>query len=52
MRALQPDVGYTDERQYALGNVVIPPANDRFHRRVYSTTVTMRNLNNLRRLGF
>lgn len=52
MRALQPDVGYTDERQYALGNVVIPAANDRFHRRVYSTTVTMRNLNNVRRLGF
>ena len=52
MRALQPDVGYTDERQYALGNVVIAARNDRFHRRVYSTTVTMRNLNNMRRLGF
>lgn len=52
MRALQPDVGYTDERQYALGNVVIPATNDRFHRRVYTATVTMRNLNNVRRLGF
>ena len=52
MRAIQPDVGYTDERQYVLGNVVVPAANDRFHRRVYSATVTMRNLNNVRRLGF
>lgn len=52
MRAIQPDVGYTDERQYELGNVVVPAANDRFHRRVYSATVTMRNLNNVRRLGF
>jgi len=52
MRALQPDVGYSDERQYTLGNVTVPAANDRFHRRVYTATVTMRNLNNIRRLGF
>lgn len=52
MRALQPDVGYTDEREYTLGNASVAAANDRFHRRVYSATVTMRNLNNIRRLGF
>jgi len=52
LRAIQPDVGYTDQRQYVLGNANIAAANDNFHRRVYTTTVTMRNLNNIRRLGF
>ena len=57
MRAIDIDVGYTDERTYTLGNAAggpnqVGPFNDRFHRRVYTTTVTMRNLNNIRRLGF
>ncbi len=52
MRAIQLDVGYTDERQYTLGNLTVGPFNDRFHRRVYTATVAMRNLNNMRQLGF
>ena len=30
----------------------VGPFNDRFHRRVYTTTIALRNLNNIRRLGF
>ena len=57
MRAIDIDVGYTDERTYTLGNTAagsyqVGPFNDRFHRRVYTTTVAMRNLANLRQLGF
>jgi len=57
MRAIDIDVGYTDERTYTLGNTVagpyrVGPFNDRFHRRVYTTTVSMRNLANVRQLGF
>ena len=57
MRAIQIDVGYEDERQYTLGSAggapyQVGPFNDRFHRRVYTTTIAMRNLNNIRQLGF
>jgi len=57
MRAIDIDVGYTDERTYTLGNTAagpyqVGPFNDRFHRRVYTTTVAMRNLANIRQLGF
>jgi prepilin-type N-terminal cleavage/methylation domain-containing protein len=52
MRAIDVDVGYTDERTYTLGNAPAYSPNDRFHRRVYTTTVAMRNLANIRQLGF
>ena len=53
MRSTRPDPGYIDNRSYSYGGKdFTPPAGDRFHRRVYSTTVSLRNLNNIRQLGF
>jgi type IV pilus assembly protein PilW len=40
------DTTYTDDKQYQLGDVTLPPAgtyNDNFRRKVYSTTVRIRN---------
>jgi prepilin-type N-terminal cleavage/methylation domain-containing protein len=36
---------YQDTKTYTLGTTVVGPYNDRFMRRVFSTTVRMRNLN-------
>ena len=53
MRSIRPDPGYVNQNTYAYGGKnFTPPPGDRFHRRVYSTTVALRNLNNIRRLGF
>jgi len=50
-RTLQVDTAYTDSRTYSIGNSADYTPNDRFHRRVYSETVTIHNLRNLQRLG-
>lgn len=50
-RTVVPDRSYTDDRHYALSNAADHHPNDNFHRRVYSVTVTLHNLRNLRRLG-
>ena len=54
LRGLQIDPGHDDSvRRYTYaGQDFVPAAGDRFHRRVYTTTVALRNMNNIRRLGF
>ncbi len=42
---------YTNAKSYTLGDVAIAAANDGFFRRVYSTTVAMRNSANLNLLN-
>lgn len=43
-----PDISYQDEKSFQLGATgpAIPAANDRFHRRVYSTTIMLKNIRN------
>jgi type IV pilus assembly protein PilW len=50
-RTLVEDQRYTDERTYAVSNAPDVTPADKFHRRVYSTTVTIHNLRNMQRLG-
>lgn len=52
MRTINFDVGYTDDRTYSLSNKAPYTPGDRFHRRIYTSTVVVRNVNNLRQLGF
>lgn len=52
MRTINQDVGYRDERTYALSNRPAYSPGDRFHRRVYASTVLVRNVNDIRRLSF
>jgi type II secretory pathway pseudopilin PulG len=50
-RTLTADRRYTDSRTYQVGNAPAYSPNDNFHRRIYSVTVTVHNLRNLRRLS-
>ena len=51
VRTPRPDIKYTDTRTYTLSNGAEFEPEDNFHRRLYSTTLTVHNLRNLRRLG-
>lgn len=42
-RSIESDPHFTNDTQYVLGDVVVPAANDGFYRRVYSTTISLRN---------
>ena len=50
MRTLNQDMGYRDNRTYSLSNRPAYTPADRFHRRIYASTVTVRNVNS-NRLG-
>lgn len=52
MRTQGVDVGHTDNRSYVLSNKAAYTPNDRFHRRIYASTVVIHNVNSTRRLGF
>lgn len=52
MRTVQQDVGYRDDRTYTFSNRPAYVPGDRFHRRLYTTTVMVRNMNNMSQLGF
>lgn len=43
VRSLDQVTGYVNDKTYNLGGKVIEPNNDAFYRRVYSTTVQLRN---------
>ena len=43
VRSLIQVTGYVNDKTYNLGSKVIEPSNDAFYRRVYSTTVQLRN---------
>jgi type IV pilus assembly protein PilW len=42
---------YTNDKTYRMGATVVAPANDGFYRRVFSTTVLLRNPSNLSGIG-
>lgn len=42
-RSIDTDPHFTNDTQYVLGDAVVPAANDGFYRRVYSTTIALRN---------
>jgi len=42
-RNLDPTGGYTDTKEYTLGSVTVPAANDAYKRHVFSTTVRLVN---------
>jgi type IV pilus assembly protein PilW len=42
-RSIDADPHFTNDTQYVLGDSIIPAANDGFYRRVYSTTISLRN---------
>lgn len=52
MRTINEDVGYRDNRTYVLSNKAAYTPGDRFHRRIYSSTVVVNNVNDIRRLAF
>ena len=43
VRSITPDPFFKNDITYVLGDVTIPAANDGYYRRVYSTTVALRN---------
>jgi type IV pilus assembly protein PilW len=43
VRSVGPVTGYTNDRTYTLGSTSIPAENDGFYRRVFQTTVLLRN---------
>jgi type IV pilus assembly protein PilW len=42
-RSIEADPHFTNDTQYVLGDSIVAAANDGFYRRVYSTTVSLRN---------
>jgi len=43
LQTTQPDGLYVDSKSFSMADATIGPYRDRFHRRVFSTTVEMRN---------
>ena len=48
MRTINLDVGHSDDRTYAISNKAAYTPDDRFHRRIYASTVVVRNVNSIR----
>jgi type IV pilus assembly protein PilW len=44
VRSSQPDNFYTNDKTYQLGDVTVGPFSDKFYRRVFTTTVAVRNV--------
>lgn len=51
VRAGKPTRGYTNSKTYNFGNGVTKTANDSYYRRLYTTTVIMKNPRNQRLIG-
>jgi type IV pilus assembly protein PilW len=51
-QTMENDFSYTDDRTYALSNAPNYVPNDNYRRRVYSKTVAIHNLRNIKLLGF
>jgi type IV pilus assembly protein PilW len=43
VRSINPIAGFTNDRTYIMGRTNVPAANDGFYRRVFETTVLLRN---------
>jgi len=50
-RSIDEVPNYTNDKTYRLGAKVVAPANDGFYRRVFSSTVVLRNPTNLSGVG-
>jgi len=50
-RSIAPVPNYVNDKTYNLGAKVVAPANDGFYRRVFTTTVVLRNPTNLAGVG-
>lgn len=50
-RSIEADQHYTNDKTFQLSNKPAYKPDDNFYRRVYSTTVLLRNIKNLRNLG-
>ena len=48
VRSVDPVAGYVNDKTYNLGSTPIDATNDAFYRRVYSTTIQMRNADKLK----
>lgn len=42
-RASTPEAGYSNRASYAMGDQAVPPANDGYHRQLFSSVVQLRN---------
>ena len=42
-RSIEAAPHFTNDTEYVLGDTLVPAANDGFYRRVYSTTISLRN---------
>ena len=51
VRSVEATPGYVNDKTYQLGNSAAYTPNDAFYRRVFTTSVIIRNLRNLRRMG-
>ena len=43
LRSVNPVTGYTNDRSFTLGSTPVPAADDSYYRRVFQTTVLLRN---------
>lgn len=50
-RTSEPDIQYEDDKTYFVSNAPAYSPNDRFHRRVFSMTVGLKNLRSLHQMG-
>jgi len=51
-RSTNQDTRYTNDKTYTVGNAQAYAPGDNFHRRVFSTTVTIQNIRSLNAMGF
>ncbi len=51
VRSVEATPGFVNDKTYQLGNSAAYTPNDAFYRRVFTTSVIIRNLRNLRRMG-
>lgn len=51
VRSVEGDQHYTNDKSYDFANKPAFTPNDNFYRRIYSTTVLLRNVKNIRSLG-
>ena len=45
-RSTEPDYSYVNDKTYVLGDATVSGGGDNFYRRVFSTTVKLRNPSN------
>jgi len=50
-RSVNTVPGYTNDKTYTMGSTTVPAANDGFYRRVFSSTILLRNPANLVGIG-